>query len=53
LPIPCAIEELAAHLEKAAGQAEVVCVDILGPLLSAFRSVSHWSLKENGVYFAK
>lgn len=34
------IEELAVHLKKAAENSEVICVDILGPLVSALKSVS-------------
>lgn len=35
-----AIEELAIHLEKVAQEAGVICVDILGPLINAFKTVS-------------
>ena len=42
------IEELALHLKKAAENSDVICVDILGPLVSALRSVSKIEPKSIG-----
>lgn len=35
------VDELAVHLRKEADRYGVICVDILGPLIDAFRLVSH------------
>lgn len=35
------IEELAQHLRETAAVSNVICIDILGPLIEAFREVSH------------
>lgn len=35
------VDDLAEHLKEEAGKYGVVCVDILGPLIQAFRNISH------------
>ena len=43
------VDELGVYLQNEAEKAGVVCVDILGPLINAFKQVSHIEPKEAGL----